>query len=70
LNEYNFNIKHIKGNENKVVVALGKRVCVMHVSSIIMCKSYLKNIILEALISDGYYLEVKEEIQHELVQHK
>jgi hypothetical protein len=35
----------------------------MRATTISMFKPYLKNIILEALISDEHYLQVKEELQ-------
>jgi hypothetical protein len=70
LSEYDFDIKHIKGKENKVVDALSRRVHAMHATTISMCKSYLKNIILEVVISDEHYLQVKEGLQQEMVQHK
>ena len=37
--EFDFDIKYIKGKENKVVDALNIRVHDMHVSTISMCKS-------------------------------
>jgi hypothetical protein len=43
LSEYDFDIKHIKGKENKVVDALNRRVHAMHATTISMCKSDLKN---------------------------
>ena len=43
LSEYDFEIKHIKGKENKVVDALSRRVHEMHSTTIIMYKSYLKD---------------------------
>jgi hypothetical protein len=70
LSEYDFDIKHIKGKENKVVDALNRRIHAMHATTISMCKSDLKNRILEALISDEHYLQVKEGLQQENVQHK
>jgi hypothetical protein len=48
LSEYDFDIKNIKGKENKVDNALNKRVHELHAIDIIMYKSYLKHIILEA----------------------
>ena len=36
LNEYEFDIKHIRGKENKVVDALSIRVCDLHATSISM----------------------------------
>jgi hypothetical protein len=35
-----------------------------------MCKSYLRNIILEVVILHEHYLQVKEGLQQENVQHK
>jgi hypothetical protein len=48
LNEYEFDIKHIKGKENKVVDALSRRVSDLDATTISMYQSYLKYIILEA----------------------
>jgi hypothetical protein len=48
LNEYNFDIKHIKGKENKVVDVLNRRVHEIHATTIIMYKYDLKDKILEA----------------------
>ena len=42
LSKFDFEIKHIKGKENKVVDALGKKVQEMHVASISIFQSYLK----------------------------
>jgi hypothetical protein len=51
LSEYDFDIKHIRGKENKVVDALNRRVHAMHATTISMCKSDLRNIILEVVTS-------------------
>jgi len=51
LNECDFNIKHIKGKDNKVVDALNMRVYEMHVTTIIMYYSYLKRINFEVVDS-------------------
>jgi hypothetical protein len=42
LSEYDFDIKHIKGKENKVVDALNIRLHEMHVITISMYMTYLK----------------------------
>jgi hypothetical protein len=42
LSEYDFDIKHIKGKENKFVDALNIRVHIMHATTISMHTSYLK----------------------------
>ena len=36
---------------------------VLHVTTISTCKSNLNSRILEALISEGYYIQVKEKLQ-------
>jgi hypothetical protein len=45
--EYDFDIKHIKGKENKVVDALSRRVHELHATTIIMYQTDLKGIISE-----------------------
>ena len=52
LSEYDFDIKHIKGKENKVADTLNIRVHEMHVIAIIMYKSYLSDKILEVSKSE------------------
>jgi hypothetical protein len=44
LSEYDFDIKHIKGKENKVVDALRRRVHELHATTISMYQSDLKDI--------------------------
>ena len=46
LSEYDFDIKHIKGKENKVVDALNIRVHELYATTISMYQSYLKDRIL------------------------
>jgi hypothetical protein len=70
LSEYDFDIKHIKGKENKVVDALNRRVHIMHATTISMHSSYLKRKILDVVVTDQHYLQVKEILQQEDVQHK
>ena len=60
--EFYFDIKHIKGKENKFVDALSRRFHAMDASTISMCKLYLKTRILEADISNEHYLQVKQEL--------
>jgi hypothetical protein len=50
--EYDFDINHIKGKENKVVDALNRRAHEMHATTISMYKTYLKDNILEAAKSN------------------
>ena len=49
LSEYDFKIKHIKGNENKVVDALNKRSHEMYIATISMDKTDLKDKIIAKL---------------------
>jgi hypothetical protein len=70
LSEYDFDIKHIKGKENKVVDALSRRVHLMHATIVSMHQSDLKSIILDGLVTDQHYLQVKENLQQGDVQQK
>jgi hypothetical protein len=67
INEYDFDIKHIKFKE-KVVDALSKRVHEMHATTIRMYKTDLKIRILEAIKSYHLYLQNKERIQQGKLQ--
>jgi hypothetical protein len=70
LSEYDFDINHIKGKENKVVDALSRRVHLMHATAVSMHQSDLKRIILDGLVIDQHYLQVKENLQQGDVQQK
>ena len=56
--EYDFDIKHIKGKENKVVDALSRRVYALHATTISMYQIDIKGIILEAANADLQYMEL------------
>jgi hypothetical protein len=60
LSEYDFEIKHIKGKENQVVDALNKRSHEMHIASISMYGTNLKDKIVVATNLDKNYLKIKE----------
>jgi hypothetical protein len=70
LSEYDLDIKHIKGKENKVVDALSRRVHLMHATVVSMHQSDLKRRILDDLVTDQHYLQVKESLQQGDVQQK
>jgi hypothetical protein len=70
LSEYDFDINHIKVKDNKVVDALSKRVHEMHVTTISIYESYLKDRILEATKSNDIYMEVSKNLQQGNLQHK
>ena len=53
-----------------MVNPLSRRMHVMHVAAFSTCKSDLKCIILESLILDGRYLQVKEKLQPRDAQQK
>jgi hypothetical protein len=56
--EYDFDIKHIKGKENKVVDALSRRVHKLHATTISMCRTDIKGIISEAANTDLQYKDL------------
>ena len=68
--EFDFEIKHIKGKENKVVDVLGKKVQEMHVASISICQSYLKQEIINRNAKDEMYVEVKDKLLHQSLEKK
>jgi hypothetical protein len=70
LSEYDFDIKHIKGKENKVDDALTRRVHELHATTIIMYQSNLKDIILEAAKVDLQYIELVTKLQQGKMQQK
>jgi hypothetical protein len=57
--EFDFEITHVKGKENKVGDALSKK---FHISALSMCKSYLRTKVLESLNKDELYLQLKEKL--------
>jgi hypothetical protein len=59
LNEYKFDIKHIRWKENKVVDALSRRVHAMYATNISMWKFDLKRKFLEDVMSNEHYLYIK-----------
>jgi hypothetical protein len=63
LSEYDFEIKHIKGKENKVANALCRRVHELHATTIRMYQSDLKEKIMEATKSDLQYKELVVKLQ-------
>jgi ribosomal protein S1 len=70
LSEYDFDIKHIKGKENKVDDALNKRVHELHATTRIMYQFDLKYRILEDAKSNFQYKELVEKLQQGIWQQK
>jgi hypothetical protein len=59
LSEYDFEIKHIKGKENQVDDELSRREHEVHISTISMFNTNLKDRILEAENSYQQYVKIK-----------
>jgi hypothetical protein len=68
--EYDFDIKHIKGKENKVVDALSRRVHELHATTISMCQTDIKGRIYEAAKEDLQYMELMKKLQQGKMQQK
>jgi hypothetical protein len=63
LREYEFDIKHIKGKENKVANALSRKVHELHATTISMYQIDIKIKILEATKADLQYRELVAMLQ-------
>jgi hypothetical protein len=61
--EYDFDIKHIKGKENKLVDALSRKVHELHAKTINMYRIEIKDRILEAANVDWQYRGLVENLQ-------
>ena len=60
--EFDFEIKHIKGKQNKVVDALSRKMQDMHVASLSICQSYLRQQIVNRIAEDELYELVKDKL--------
>jgi hypothetical protein len=63
LSEYDFDIKHIKWNENKVDDELIKRVHEMHATTISIYNSDINDKKLEVVTTNQHYVQIKESLQ-------
>ena len=61
--EFDFEIKHIKGKENKVVDALSRKVPDMHVASLSTFQPYLRRHIINHIVEDEVYVQIKDKLQ-------
>ena len=61
--ESNFEIKHIRGKENKVADALSRKMQEMHVASLSICQSDLRQQIVNHAAGDDLYELVKDKLQ-------
>ena len=68
--EFDFEIKNIKGKENKVADALSKKVQEMHVESIGVCQLELRQQIVNHVSEDELYVQVKDKLQQKILEKK
>ena len=68
--QFDFEIKHTKGKENKVVDALKKKVHEMHVESISIFQPYLRQQIINHTTEDEMYVQVKDKLQLQSLENK
>ena len=68
--EFDFEIKHIKGKENKVADALNRQVQEMHVASISICQTDLRQHIANRVAKDETYAQVKDKLQQQSLEKK
>jgi hypothetical protein len=61
--EYDFDIKHIKGNEDKVANALSRKLHKLHATTISMYQTEMKDKILEAANDDLQYKNLVAKLQ-------
>ena len=63
--EFDFEIKHIKGKENKVFYALSRKVQEMHVTSLSIFQSVLRQQIVSHTAEDELYAQVKDNLHQQ-----
>ena len=66
--EFEFEIKHIKGKENKVVDALSRKVHEMHVESLCICQPDLRQQIVDHIAEDEMYVQIKDKLQQQSLE--
>ena len=65
LSEFDFEIKHIKWNENKVADALSRKVHEMHLASLSISQLDLRQQIVNYAAEDELYVQVKDKLQQQ-----
>ena len=63
--EFHFEIKHVKGKENKVFDALNRKVHEMDFASLIIFQSNLRQLIVNHIVEDEMYVQIKDTLQRE-----
>ena len=68
--EVDFEIKHIKGKENKVADALSRKVYEIQVASLSIFQSYMRQQIVKHVVEDYLYVQVKDKLQQQNLEKK
>ena len=68
--EFDFEIKHIKGKENKVADALSRKVHEMHVASLSTCQPDLRHQITNNIAADEMYVQITTKLQLKSLERK
>ena len=66
--EFDFEIKHVKGKENKVADVLSRKVHEMHLASLSICQSDLRQQIVNRAVGDELYEQVKDKLQQKSLE--
>jgi hypothetical protein len=65
LSEFDFEIKHIKGKENRVVDALSRSMKVIHLAAVSTCETNIKERVKSAQETDAFFKVVKSYLEQE-----
>ena len=68
--EFDFEIKHIKGKENKVLDALSRKVHEIHVASLSTFQPDLRQHIINHIAKDDVYMQIKDTLQQQNLERK
>ena len=60
--EFDFEIKHIKGKENKVANAVSRKVHAMHVAPLSIFQLDLRQQIINHIVEDEMYIQIKDKL--------
>jgi hypothetical protein len=65
LSEFDFEIKHIKGKENRVVDALGRSIKMIHLAAVSTCKMDVRQKFRNAQETDAFFKTVTSYLRQE-----
>jgi hypothetical protein len=65
ISEFDFEIQHIKGKENRVVDALSRSMQTIHLATTSVCESDIKHRIINSLQGDEHFKSIKEGLEKE-----